>query len=574
MKRNFILTGILVVGVCLPASATIINVPDDYETIQQGINASTDGDTVLVHPGTYVENINFNGHNIVLGSLFLTTGDTTYISQTIIDGDSSGSVVTFESGEDSTTIISGFTIQNGFSLAGGGICANNAAAPKIKHNIIRSNVVGYYFIGSGAGGGIYCDGAPSITNNIIQDNIAVFGYVAYGLGGGIHCTGSPIISDNLITRNYAGGGGGISCFYDSSAIISNNDIIDNDADAGGGIICQYSYVNIHENYIANNSATSKGAGIYCNESSTVIKSNIIFGNSTDNNGSGIYSEGGDNDIIENSICENSAAHAGGGVLLFRFNSLFENNIITHNSAGRAGGLFGLYMLNPYIKNNLILNNSASFVGGALFEGINPVLINNIIRGNDDQQLYVWEGVPIVSYCNIQDTLWPGEGNIDIDPLFRDPENGDFHLMSTECGDPYDSPCIDAGSPAILDSLLDCSWGLGTNLSDMGAYGGGDSVTVGIDDYVNSLPDKFLLMQNYPNPFNAATSLKYTLEQTDYVALTIYNILGQRVSGLFDGFQQAGEHAVVWDATDYPSGVYFARMETAEKSSHIKMVLLK
>ena len=95
------------------ASATIINVPDDYPTIQQGIDASTDGDTVLVQPGTYVENVNFNGHNIVLGSLFLTTGDTPCISQTIVDGNDNGSVVTFENGEDTTAMIAGFTISNG-----------------------------------------------------------------------------------------------------------------------------------------------------------------------------------------------------------------------------------------------------------------------------------------------------------------------------------------------------------------------------------------------------------------------------------------------------------------------------
>ncbi|MEA3286786.1 MAG: FG-GAP-like repeat-containing protein, partial [Candidatus Marinimicrobia bacterium] len=69
----------------------------DFTLIQDAIDASSDGDTVLVYPGTYVENINFNGHNIVVGSLFLTTQDTSYISSTIIDGNQAGSVVTFES---------------------------------------------------------------------------------------------------------------------------------------------------------------------------------------------------------------------------------------------------------------------------------------------------------------------------------------------------------------------------------------------------------------------------------------------------------------------------------------------
>lgn len=102
----------------------------------------------------------------------------------------------------------------------------------------------------------------------------------------------------------------------------------------------------------------------------------------------------------------------------------------------------------------------------------------------------------------------------------------------------------------------------------------DSETAVIEEDRAVKPSQFTLHQNFPNPFNAATSLKYTLDQADYVTLTIYNILGQRVAILFDGFQQAGEHAVTWDASDYPSGVYFARMETAEKSTHIKMVLLK
>ena len=98
------------------SSAQKYQVPKDFQTIQDAINASSNGDTVLVQPGFYYENINLNAHRIVLGSLFLTTGDTLYISSTIIDGDSSGSVVTFESGEDSTTKIIGFTIRNGFAL--------------------------------------------------------------------------------------------------------------------------------------------------------------------------------------------------------------------------------------------------------------------------------------------------------------------------------------------------------------------------------------------------------------------------------------------------------------------------
>ena len=78
-------------------SAQTLNVPADYSTIQSAIDAAVNGDTILVQPGTYVENINFNGKNIIVASLFLTTADTSYIYQTIIDGNQTGRVVIFDS---------------------------------------------------------------------------------------------------------------------------------------------------------------------------------------------------------------------------------------------------------------------------------------------------------------------------------------------------------------------------------------------------------------------------------------------------------------------------------------------
>ena len=87
MKKIVVASIVILISINDFCFSTIINIPADYPTIQQGINAGFDGDTVLVQPGIYIENISFNGHNVVLGSLFLTTGDTSYISQTIIDGD-------------------------------------------------------------------------------------------------------------------------------------------------------------------------------------------------------------------------------------------------------------------------------------------------------------------------------------------------------------------------------------------------------------------------------------------------------------------------------------------------------
>ena len=92
---------------------------------------------MLVAAGTYTENINYNGKNIVVGSLYLTTSDTSYRSSTIIDGNQSGRVVFFENGENSTAVLSGFTIQNGSSVEGGGIKCSNATPSLYFLNIIN-----------------------------------------------------------------------------------------------------------------------------------------------------------------------------------------------------------------------------------------------------------------------------------------------------------------------------------------------------------------------------------------------------------------------------------------------------
>ncbi|MCF7918423.1 MAG: T9SS type A sorting domain-containing protein [Candidatus Cloacimonetes bacterium] len=228
MKKQimFLLFTFLAIG----ALATTIYVPEDYATIQEGINASEDGDEIIVSPGTYVENINFAGKAVILGSLFYTTQNTSYISQTIIDGNQDGSVVTFENEEDSTSVLTGFTITNGhinFGDMGGGIYCMYSS-PNLANLTITGNSSDY------GGGGIFCESSsPSLTNVTITGNFSNF-------GGGILCSASnPILEKVTITNNSVWDfGGGICCGTNSSPSFVNVTITGNSAvEDGGGIWC-------------------------------------------------------------------------------------------------------------------------------------------------------------------------------------------------------------------------------------------------------------------------------------------------------------------------------------------------
>jgi hypothetical protein len=90
----------------------------------------------------------------------------------------------------------------------------------------------------------------------------------------------------------------------------------------------------------------------------------------------------------------------------------------------------------------------------------------------------------------------------------------------------------------------------------------------------TLPGGISFNGNYPNPFNAYTVLSYELPRSAHISICVYNIRGQKIAVLYDGDQAEGEHKLTWDASDFPSGVYFARFEAGNYRGHQRMVLLK
>ena len=155
-----------------------IHIPDDYPTIQAGIDAANDGILILVAPGTYVENINFRGKDLTL------RGEQG-AEVTVIDGNQSGSVVSFILGETTEAVLDGFTITNGTGSivargrSGLGIFCSYSS-PTIENCIITGNEI----ITGASGGGIGCyESSAVITNCLITGNVVSDSSGRYGAGG-------------------------------------------------------------------------------------------------------------------------------------------------------------------------------------------------------------------------------------------------------------------------------------------------------------------------------------------------------------------------------------------------------
>ena len=266
---------------CLPVFSKTLLVPGEYSTIQAAVNAAQEGDTVMVSPGLYYENIQLRGRNIVLTGRFALDKNPALIEQTIIDGSKpahpdTASCLLIWKGESAATVVQGFTFRNGGGTVwldpagfgvfreGGGILTE-FSSPVIRYNIIRNNIVlpaGPGMVSNG-GGGIRCgDGAPLIENNRIIHNQGA------GYGGGIvlnYCPGA-IVRNNVIAFNYGGkdfsGGGFWSTGKDQQTmvILQNNVIACNQTPAGTK---QFS---------------GKAGGVWTFSIKLLMRNNIVWGN--------------------------------------------------------------------------------------------------------------------------------------------------------------------------------------------------------------------------------------------------------------------------------------------------------
>ena len=238
-------------------------------------------------------------------------------------------------------------------------------------------------------------------------------------GGGILCVddANPTITNCIITANGACDGGGVGCYH-ASPTFTNCTTADNKAyNGGGGIQCCSGFPTFVNCAITSNTAVSYAGGVYCTWSHLTISNCTIAGN--------------------------EAGHVGGGIACQAGFASFTNCTISQNSAPIGGGsyFFGAHAPAPSTDfRNCVLWGDSAYLGPEIYLdfGWTPF----------PQPFRLW-----VSFCDVQggeegvyvvegsELIW-GDGNIDIDPLFVDPERNDFHLLAS-------STCIDTGDPDFV-----------------------------------------------------------------------------------------------------------------------------
>jgi len=315
---------------------------------------------------------------------------------------------------------------------------------------------------------------------------------------------TPVLENLIITGNHAAAGGGVSIWRQSGPVLSDIIIHENTAGKyGGGLMIYISDATLTDMTISRNNCyidESFGGGIVMNFSGAMM-TNVTVTDNTASFGGGVSVANSDVTLTHVTISGNTATTSGGGFL----STPFSNNTLT----------------------------------------------NSIIWNNSPESIYAF-ATTTISYSDIQGG-WGGEGNIDADPLFCNPDSSDFTLAEN-------SPCVGTGESGV----------------NMGAFGVGCEALSTDKDVI---PLKYLLHQNYPNPFNPVTTLRYDLPENALVNITIYDMMGRQISTLVSSLQSAGYKSIQWNGTNdagqpVSAGLYMYTIQTEDFKQTKKMVLLK
>lgn len=325
MKRIYFFCS-LFISIFGTVQAQLVHVPGDYSTIQSAIDGVSDNDTILIAPGTYLENPVI-GKPLTLASQFLFSNDTMDIVNTIIDGNQSGSAITVQNIQTDTVRFAGLTVTNG----NGTLCDPLGTGIEELH-----------------GGGFYIKDAAAVVfdNMLVTENQIL---TEHNSAGGVFCQNSMLwlrnsrIKDNLIQGGSFFGEGAGLYFFESETFISNCEITGNT-----------SWLNY-----------GKGGGIYANNSTLNIMNSIINNNKNIHGGAMVIT---DSDLeIHNCSIDNNTAHITGAIEYNDFGShtfLMTNTTVNENESTNTDGAFSLYQATVEFRNCEINDNTGGYDAGA------------------------------------------------------------------------------------------------------------------------------------------------------------------------------------------------------------------
>ena len=366
-------TIVFTLAITTASFAHTIYVPTDYTSIQDAIDVSNDGDTIMIAQGTYYEfEVTLLGKAITLEG----ATDTSGLPVTTIDAQEHGRVIRCYSGETNKTVIKNLTFTNGRHSVGAGMFSYHSSPTLINCTFIN-NTSGW--LGS-KGGGMYIQNCyPTLTGCRFTNNIAEEGGAIYVLHEEV--TPPPTLMDCAFTGNWAHAGGGV--FNNSSSLtLTNCTFTDNTAywHNGGGIY--------------------QSEAFYANSPELTLDNCTFTGNTAWGWGGGVH----DNSLNPPSVITNctfigNTANRGGGMAITSFALLsdctFTNNAALPNestgSLGLGGGLYGSSYIVP-LENCILESNSADYGGGIYNDdGSSSSLTDTTICSNtatiDGHQIY-------------------------------------------------------------------------------------------------------------------------------------------------------------------------------------------
>ncbi len=544
------------------AMSALRRVPDSYGSIQSAIDACVHHDTVVVANGTYHENVNFRGKNIVVGSEFLFTSNRQDVFETIIDGSQpahsdTASCVLIISGEDETAELVGFTLTGGTGTAlrdqdngllyveGGGVILEETQAV-VRNNLIIGNSASRTpgGISSAGGGGIRAGfSGAHIYNNVIVNNTGRYG------GGVVVNFDSTILRNNIIAMNRGGedyGGGGLwingrneTCYVENNTIVGNFSSL-----RGGGIRRTSMNMVGTNNLVWGNRSVQIGAEISGAPANTICTYCCVRGGFA---GEGNISDyplfaSDDLQLETGSPCINS----GNPDASLNDPDGSRSDIGAYGGPGSSASPAMPVWPILFLADNLVefVWDSArqNYIGSQIIEnrGTGFLLVDSVTFGSNRIDRVHPMAFPYAVRQFMTDSVtftWTPDGQAEItDTAFV------YHNDTTRA---IPLVLILHGSTNTLAEHRGSAW-----------------------------PNDLALGNAYPNPFNPVLTIPFSLTRATDIQITIHDVLGRQVTTIANERIHAGEHSLVWDAADFPSGPYVVRLQARGRTFDQSVMLLK